>query len=144
MMKILLLKMITLIQVLLSETTYNHHSSLEEVDDDIYNTTPFQHRADTNLNTKQDSDDASTDLSSLFLYGAVAGIAIVIVLPAVVMGVFYLWMLYWFSCKGRSAYTGKAFGINNLSNLVMNDPRKLDNLSEAVTVAEAMWRNRCY
>ena len=98
---------------------------------------PFEHRSipeDTNIDTKQDQDLSSTDVQTMILGVA----ALVIFFPMLVMGVFYVWMLYQFSCKGKKSFPDSVF-----SNLVLDHLTSLDYLSGVVGMADDVWSDRC-
>ena len=98
-------------------------------------------REDTEIDTKQDEDLSFTNVQNMILYGGLSVAAIVIFLPMLVMGVFYLWMLYWFSCKGKKSFPDNSFP--NMSNLVPDGLGDLDYLSGAVGMANDLWSGRC-
>ena len=104
----------------------------------------FEHRQipeDTVIDTKQDEDLSFTNVQTMILYGGLGVAALVIFLPMLVMGVFYLWMLYWFSCKGKKSFPDSSFP--NTSNLVPNGLGDLDYLTGAVGMANDLWSGRC-
>ena len=108
----------------------------------------FEHRKimeDNTFNIKKDSDEKQdSDVSfasdnNTILYVVLGVGAVILVLPMIAMGVFYLWMLYWFSC-GRGWYPGKSFPL--VSDILMKENRNLDYLSNAVMMATEEWSDR--
>ena len=88
---------------------------------------------------KQDSDVSFASENNTILYVVLGVGAVILVLPMIAMGVFYLWMLYWFSC-GRGWYPGKSFPL--VSNNLMKESRNLDYLSNVVMMATEEWSDR--
>ena len=108
----------------------------------------FEHRKimeDNTFDIKKDSDekqDSDVSLASdknTILYVVLGVGAVILVLPMIAMGVFYLWMLYWFSC-GRGWYPGKSFP--SVSNILMKENRNLDYLSNVLMMATEKWSDR--
>ena len=86
-------------------------------------------------------DENTSDFYTMILFGGLGVAALVVFLPMIVMGGFYLWMLYWFSCKGKKSFQDNSFPWR--SNLAGNNLSELDYLSSAVTVANDLWSGRC-
>ena len=108
----------------------------------------FEHRKimeDNTFNIKKDSDEKQdSDVSfasdnDTILYVVLGVGAVILVLPMIAMGVFYLWMLYWFSC-GRGWYPGKSFPL--VSDILMKENRNLDYLSNVLMMATEEWSDR--
>ena len=137
MMLIFVIAIISFFQSVSSRTTGDIQNSLTSTRKSISSSLPFEHRSipeDTNIDTKQDQDLSSTDVQTMILGVA----ALVIFLPMLVMGVFYVWMLYQFSCKGKKSFPDSVF-----ANLVLDYLTSLDYLSGAVGMADDVWSDRC-
>ena len=143
-MTILVIITISFLQSVSSRTTRDVENPLTSASKSISSNGLFEHQQileDTHIDTKQDEDLSFINVQTMILYGGLGVAALVIFLPMLVMGVGYLWMLYWFSCKGKKSFPENSFP--DTSNLLPNVLGDLDYLSGAVGVANDLWSGRC-